>query len=130
MRTPLYGGATAIPPSFGDRVGQEPGAAVSYGAPGDAFNMSFESAFWVYNMVANIAYGERYKDVFPLIQSKIAEIQNQLFEAVEKVDKEASELYKTDPAKAIANITQFGVQTGEKLTKDWLEFWMCVQLVL
>jgi len=92
--------------------------------------MSFESAFWVYNMVANIAYGERYKDVFPLIQSKIAEIQNQLFEAVEKVDKEASELYKTDPAKAIANITQFGVQTGEKLTKDWLEFWMCVQLVL
>lgn len=60
----MYGGAAAIPPSFGDPVGQEPGAAVSYGAKADAFHVSLDSAFWVYNLVANAAYGERYKDVY------------------------------------------------------------------
>ena len=35
-----------------------------------------------YNLVANIAYGERYKDVFPIIQEKIASTQGRLFEEV------------------------------------------------
>ncbi len=59
LRIPIYGGATRIPPSFGDPVGQEPGAGVSYGNRADAFNMDLDSAFWVWNLVANMAYGER-----------------------------------------------------------------------
>ena len=30
-----------------------------------------DTAFWVYNLVANLAYGERYADVMPLVQEKI-----------------------------------------------------------
>eukprot|EP00750_Incisomonas_marina_P012629 INCI17126.2.p1 GENE.INCI17126.2~~INCI17126.2.p1 ORF type:complete len:622 (+),score=107.48 INCI17126.2:144-2009(+) len=124
VRTPLYGGAAAIPPSFGDPIGQEPGAAVSYGAKGDAFHVSLDSAFWVYNLVANAAYGERYKDVYPLIQERIAQIQGYYFDEVAKMDQEASDLYKKDPSAAVAAITKFGVESGQAITKAWLEFWM------
>ena len=68
VRIPLYGCATRIPPSYADRAGQEPAAAVAYGVEGDAYTMSLDSAFWVYNLVANLAYGERYADVMPLVQ--------------------------------------------------------------
>jgi dipeptidase len=124
VRIPLYGGATKIPPSFGDRVGQEPDAAVPYGVAGDAYNMNLESAFWVYNLVANIAYGERYKDVFPLIQAEISKYQSKFFAEVARVDKEAAELYQKNASAAVEMITKFGVDTGEQMTKDWLKFWM------
>ena len=40
------------------------------------------------------------------------------------MDKEAAELYAKSPTEAIEMITKFGVETGEALTKEWLEFWM------
>ena len=69
VRAPMYGGATAIPAAFGDPLGQVPGSGVAYGASGDALHMSLDSAFWVFNLVAHMAYGERYNEVMPVIQA-------------------------------------------------------------
>ena len=32
--------------------------------------------------------------------------------------------YQKDPAAAVTAITKFGVEVGDQLTKDWLQFWM------
>jgi len=126
VRIPIYGGATKIPPSFGDRVGQEPASAVDYGVEADAWTMSMDSAFWVWNLVANQAYGERYDVVMPIVQQKIHFYQDKFFEATAAIDKQAAELLQKDPSstKAIELITNFGVETGEQMTKDWRNFWM------
>merc|ERR1712139_532747 len=126
VRIPLYGGATRIPPSFGDPIGQEPAAAVAYGVEADAYTMSMDSAFCVWNLVANLAYGERYDVVMPLVQQKIREYQDRFFEQTAKIDKQAEELLRKDPKshEAIELISRFGVETGEKMTKDWRNFWM------
>ena len=42
------------------------------------------------------------------------------------MDQEASDLYKKDPSAAVAAITKFGVESGQAITKAWLEFWMYV----
>ena len=55
----FIGGATRIPPSYGDRAGQQPGAAVAYAVDADAYKMSMDSAFWVANLVANLAYDHK-----------------------------------------------------------------------
>lgn len=125
VRIPLYGGATRIPASFGDRVGQEPGARVDYAVEADAYTMSMDSAFWVWNLVANMAYGERYADVMPIVQRKIHFYQNQFFTATAKIDSQAEALLlKNATSEAIELITKFGVDTGEQMTKDWRNFWM------
>eukprot|EP00746_Dinoflagellata_sp_MGD_P089058 gnl/MRDRNA2_/MRDRNA2_35178_c0_seq1.p1 gnl/MRDRNA2_/MRDRNA2_35178_c0~~gnl/MRDRNA2_/MRDRNA2_35178_c0_seq1.p1 ORF type:complete len:614 (-),score=114.84 gnl/MRDRNA2_/MRDRNA2_35178_c0_seq1:163-2004(-) len=126
VRIPLYGGATKIPPSFGDRVGQEPGAGVKYAVDSDAYTMSMDSAFWVWNLVANMAYGERYADVMPIVQNKIHFYQDQFFAATAQIDTQAEALLRQNAtsAEAIALITKFGVDTGEQMTKDWRDFWM------
>lgn len=125
VRIPLYGCATRVPPSFGDRVGQQPGAAVDYAVEADAYTMSMDSAFWVYNLVANLAYGDRYAEVMPLVQAKIHYFQAHFFDATAAMDQKALALIKEGQlAEAIELVTTFGVDTGEQMTKDWRAFWM------
>ena len=125
VRIPVYGGATQIPPSFADPLGQDPAAAASYGVKADAYKMSMDSAFWVWNLVANMAYGERYADVYPVIQDRINMHQGRFFDAVDAMDKKAAALFKAGQTEAAVDaITTFGVQTGEQMTKDWRNFWM------
>jgi len=124
VRIPVYGGSTRIPASFGDPIGQQPGGAVSYGVKADAYNMNLDSAFWVWNLVSNMAYGERAEEAYFLIQEKIKDYQGHFFNETAEIDKQAADLYKTDPAAAIELITHYTVTAGDKMTKQWLKFWM------
>lgn len=124
LRIPVYGGITKIPPSFGDRYGQDPNSAVSYGVDGDAYTMSMDSAFWIWNLVANMAYGERAQEVYPLVQQRIHTLQDRLFAEVQACDLAASKQFSKDPAGAVNFISNFAQQTGEQATKDWRNFWM------
>merc|ERR1712039_425659 len=104
----------------------EPAAAVDYGVDGDAYTMSMDSAFWVWNLVANLAYGERYDVLMPMVQTKIHFYQDRFFKQTAAIDKQAQALLEKDPKskEAIDLITKFGVETGEQMTKDWRNFWM------
>ena len=66
-RVPVYGGATRIPAAFGSLVGQTPGGGVPYAPVADGFTMSLESAFWVWNLVGNVAFSERYQVAYPMV---------------------------------------------------------------
>jgi hypothetical protein len=92
LRVPVYGGATKAPFHFADAVGQEPGAAVSVklgvDAPdADALNPSLESAFWVWNLVSSLAYGERADDVAPMLVEKLETAQAALLRDADAADK-------------------------------------------
>jgi hypothetical protein len=84
---------------------------VEYAVDADAFKMSMDSAFWVWNLVANLAYGERYHDAYPVIQDKINELQGKFFQETADIDKQATALYATDPAQAVAFLTNYSVTT-------------------
>mmetsp|Transcript_10305 Transcript_10305/g.19477 ORF Transcript_10305/g.19477 Transcript_10305/m.19477 type:complete len:589 (+) Transcript_10305:44-1810(+) len=125
VRVPIYGGATRISPGFGDPVGQDPAAAVAYGVQSDVYNMNMDSAFWVYNLVANQAYGTRYRDVFPLITAAIREHEARFFAQTAKIDVEGSALVKAGKtAAAVELVTNFSVTTGDDMIKEWRQFWM------
>ena len=58
------------------------------------------------------SYGERYSDVYPLVQRHIAAFQNEFFKSTERIDAEASKLYTTDPKAAIRLITNFTARSA------------------
>ena len=47
--------------------------------------MNLDSAFWVWNLVANVAYGGRYDVAYPEIQAKITELEGTLLTETEAV---------------------------------------------
>eukprot|EP00658_Telonema_sp_P-2_P081495 TRINITY_DN8368_c0_g2_i1.p1 TRINITY_DN8368_c0_g2~~TRINITY_DN8368_c0_g2_i1.p1 ORF type:complete len:591 (+),score=127.92 TRINITY_DN8368_c0_g2_i1:117-1889(+) len=125
VRIPLYGGATRIPGSYGGQQGQEPGAGVPYAAAGDAYHMDLNSAFWVYNLVANLAYGERYADIYPLIQVEIAKYQAKFFREIQEIDSLATSLWRNgSEAAAVEMATKYCETTGDWMTGQWRQFWM------
>ena len=68
----------------------------------------------MWNLVANVAYGERYRDVYPLIQQQIVKHEDKFFDLVANTDKVAAALYKAgEKDKAIAAITDFTVVSCE-----------------
>merc|ERR1712039_410719 len=85
-----------------------------------------DSAWWVWNLVANMAYGEKYRVVMPLIQKTIHFYQDKFFESTLAIDKQAESLLQESPSspEAIELITRFGEETGEQMMKDWRNFWM------
>lgn len=88
LRVPIYGGATRVPYHFADSVGQEPAAAVapSEAPTSDAINPSLDSAFWVWNLVSNLAYGERADIVSRALNAKLLPMQQRLMVAAAKQD--------------------------------------------
>mmetsp|Transcript_14619 Transcript_14619/g.35644 ORF Transcript_14619/g.35644 Transcript_14619/m.35644 type:complete len:430 (+) Transcript_14619:1886-3175(+) len=126
VRIPVYGGVTKIPKSFADPVGQVPAAAVPL--PGsveaDAYKMNLDSAFWVYNLVANMAYGERFDEIYPVILDKIISYQGELLSQTQKMDSFLLESYADSPELCVKKATDFVATTGDKVTENWRSFWM------
>mmetsp|Transcript_13013 Transcript_13013/g.18186 ORF Transcript_13013/g.18186 Transcript_13013/m.18186 type:complete len:163 (+) Transcript_13013:166-654(+) len=86
--------------------------------------MSLDSAFWIYNLVANMAYGDRYAEVYPVIHEKVIKFQQILMEKASEVERKAAELYKEEPGAAVKLLSEFVAETGDSVTREWREFWM------
>ena len=80
-----------------------------------------DSAFWVWNLVGNMAYGERAAETYPIILDKINLFQNQLLKQTTTLDAALLHQYASDPAAAVALATKQTVDMGDKMTKDWLQ---------
>eukprot|EP00656_Telonema_subtile_P010342 TRINITY_DN1496_c0_g1_i5.p1 TRINITY_DN1496_c0_g1~~TRINITY_DN1496_c0_g1_i5.p1 ORF type:complete len:164 (+),score=42.40 TRINITY_DN1496_c0_g1_i5:94-585(+) len=78
-----------------------------------------------YNLVANLAYGERYADVYPLIQAEINKYQAKFFAETAQLDESAAALFKNgSDVKAIELLTKYCETTGDWMTSEWRQFWM------
>lgn len=81
-----------MPYHFADAVGQVPAAAVPEGeAPeADALTPSLDSAFWVWNLVSNLVYGERADVVSRALREKLLPMQARLLDGAAKTDRALS----------------------------------------
>ncbi len=100
---PLYCGINAIPESF--TVGK-------LGA------FSWESAWWVFNFVANFA-NLKYSFMLPEIQAVQSDIEGMFLALQLAVEKTALELSETDPELMTRYLTDYSVTHGEQVVDRW-----------
>lgn len=89
---------------------------------GDMITYSKTSAFWLFNEVSNFVY-TRYNLIHPEVHTKQQDLEKKYIATVGAVDKAAVELYNQDKELAIDYITDFSVNTGNKLFTEWRAFY-------
>jgi dipeptidase len=100
---PIYVGIDALPPSY---------------TVGALSEFSWDSAWWVFNFVANIA-NLKFSYMAPEIQAVQREIEGNLLEIQPVVDKVAAELWQSDPFLARRFLTDFSVSHAEETVRRW-----------
>jgi dipeptidase len=103
--TPIYTSATEIPWCFST----ENGSMMEY---------SDSSMFWLTNRIANFAY-LRYDMISADIRKRIDRWENLQIAKVKSVDDAATGLFDRKPAKAVKFLTEYSVDTAQKLFSDW-----------
>lgn len=82
------------------------------------------SAFWIWNLVGNIAFSERYQSAHPMVVQRTLALDATLWTAAAQQETAFVARYATDPAGAIAAMTDFVDHTGQAAFKTWRDFWM------
>jgi len=100
---PLYAGASAVPEAFGR---------------GSLRAFSWDSAWWVFNLVANYAQ-LRFADMARDILAVQRELEGGFLERQGAVESAALELLAGDPARARRFLTDYGVSAGEQVMGRW-----------
>ena len=122
-RTPVYGGATRVPCGFASLTGQTPGGGVLCAPDADGFKMNLASAFWVWNLVGNIAFSERYATAYPVVIARGDELVARAMLSTAAMDEDVVALYAVDPSGAIEAATIYGEKTGNTMLAEWTQFW-------
>lgn len=107
--TPMYCGMTRVPQSFA-------------AGNGDIMTFSDNSAFWVFNQVTNFVYS-RTSVMIGDLQAKQKELEQKFFAETTEIDKQAAELYKKSPKKAVAFLTEYSVRSGDNTVQTWKELY-------
>lgn len=102
---PMYAGIRSVPKTFAEGV-----ASMS--------EFSWDSAFWVFNWVANYAYS-RYSDMIVDIRSLQRELEGQFFADQPAVEEKAMALYRQAPELARDYLTSYSVEAGDRVTARW-----------
>ena len=83
---------------------------------------SFESGFWVFNLVANLAY-TKYSYVIKDIQKVQSEIENKYYAFQPAVESAALELSKTNNDLAVEYLTDYSNSQADQLVDRWRDLW-------
>ena len=95
------------------------GAPKSYdSATADMYTLSWESAFWVNNWVANQAYG-RYSLMIDDIRKVQKSIEDSFEQNMPAIEAEAAKLHKESPEKAVAYLTDYSHSVAENATAQY-----------
>jgi len=109
---PMYCGINQIPPSFTVGTLQE---------------FSWESAWWVFNFVANFS-NLKYSYMKEDIQAVQADCEGALLELQPTIEQTALQLQKTDPDLLTRYLTDYSVSHAEDIVRHWRklgEFLIC-----
>ena len=83
---------------------------------------SLNSAFWVFNLVANLAY-TKYSYALQDIQKVQSELENKFLDMQPTVENAALELYKKDKNLAVRYLTDYSVSQYELVVSRWRQLW-------
>jgi dipeptidase len=100
---PLYCGIDAVPKSF---------------TVGGLREFTWDSAWWVFNFVANFA-DLRYSQMLPEIQAVQSDIEGTFLAMQPAVEKTAAELYKSDRELMTRYLTDYSVMHGDLTVERW-----------
>ncbi len=103
--TPMYCGIRSVPASFARGTGT-------------FSQFSWDSAFWVFNFVANYAYS-RYSDMIQDVQPVQRELEGKFFAVQPELESAVLELYKRSPELARDRLTAYSVAEGEAVVRRW-----------
>jgi dipeptidase len=101
--TPLYCAIGALPEAY---------------TRGDYKKFSWDSAWWVTNLVSNLAY-DRWSRVFPDIQKAQSQQELALLKMQPVIEETAAKLAATDPALMNSFLTNYSVSTGDAVFRRW-----------
>ena len=102
---PLYAGNGSVPPSF---------------ARGSLQSFSWDSAWWVFNVVANFAQ-LRYSSMVEDIRAVQRELEGKFFALQPAIEKTALEMLASDPDRARRFLTDYSISAGEQVVRRWKE---------
>ena len=105
--TPMYSSITKVPHAF--EVGN-----------GSMMEFSFESGFWVFNLVSNFAY-TRYSYIHPEIRAEQTMLEDKFLTETKEIDNKALAL--NNKKAAVELLTDYSVNTGNETVKHWLNFY-------
>ncbi len=105
--TPIYCCVNEIPTCYTAIKGQQ-----------DELTFSWNSAFWVCNLVANMVY-PYYSKMMPDVQKVRDELESGYFSKQKEVEAEAKRLYDTDPAAAKAYLTDYSLKSADGMMESW-----------
>lgn len=112
-RVPVYASSTKVATPYAGKGTQD-------GVPAPMLELDLTKAFWVQNMVSNLAYW-RWKDAYPILRTKIDAIHEEFVAQVAKVDAEALNLYQTHGAGAAVDyVTDYSVKAADSLHQTWM----------
>lgn len=112
---PVYGSVTRVSKGWAGPGPQD-------GATPPLMTFSLDSAFYVFNLVANWAYS-RWSVIYPDVYNRILATEAGYFDKVAVADKEiAALLSKGDRNGAVSYMTTFSADIGDALLKDWFAF--------
>jgi dipeptidase len=102
---PLYAGSSAVPESYGR---------------GSLAKFSWDSAWWVFNLVANYA-NLKFSMMVKDIQKVQQELEGNFFALQPAIEKTAVAMLATDPERARRFLTDYSVSSGEQVARRWRE---------
>ncbi len=89
---------------------------------GSIKDFSWDSMFWVFNLVANKAY-----TMYSYISKDIKEVQqdyeNKFLSYQPQLEKAAQGLYKTDPDLAANFLSDYSISNAERVHNEWKSLW-------
>ena len=103
--TPLYCGIDALPEPY---------------LKGDHNRFSWDSAWWVFNMVSNLTY-DRWSRIIPDVQAVQREREDAMLKMQPVIEETAVKLGQADPALMRTFLTDYSVSTAEGLFRRWRE---------
>ena len=87
---------------------------------GNIQKFTWDSAWWVFNFVANFA-NLRYSDMVQDILKVQVVLEGQLLELQPVIEKTAIELLDKDPELMVRFLTNYSVSQGDMVVKRWIE---------
>jgi len=115
-RFPVYGSSTAVSNAYSGK-GTQDGVA----SPILAFDLN--KAFWVQNMVSNLAYS-RWSDAYPIVSKQLKVIHDNLEAQLHESDKMLLKLHRHgNTSQMLKEATNFSVTMGDNLHKEWMDFY-------
>ncbi len=103
--TPMYCSITEIPECYKE-------------GNGDLYTFSWTSSFWIQNWVSNMVYN-RYDQMHPDLEKVQKELEGKFMANQANVEKEAQELYKQSPEKAVQYLTKYSGEQSQYAFDRW-----------